>query len=65
MEQYFLAVRAEERVKVTMATMYLSGDAKLWWRTKYDGIQHGRCTIDNWEDLKRELKAQFFLENVE
>ena len=65
MEQYFLAVRAEERVKVTMATMYLSGDAKLWWRTKYDDIQHGRCTIDNWADLKRELKAQFFLENVE
>ncbi|KAL2230474.1 UNVERIFIED_CONTAM: hypothetical protein Sindi_1641800 [Sesamum indicum] len=35
MEQYFLAadVRDEAR-KVATATMYLTGDAKLWWRTK-------------------------------
>ena len=23
-----------------------------------------RCTIDSWEDLKRELKSKFFLKNV-
>lgn len=39
--------------------------AKLWWRTKYEEIQHGRCVIDSWADLKRELKAQFLPENVE
>ncbi|KAJ7971608.1 Gag-asp_proteas domain-containing protein [Quillaja saponaria] len=65
-EQYFRAVRMDlEEAKVTTATMYLVGDAKLWWRTKYVDIQDGRCVIDSWEDLRRELKAQFFPENVE
>lgn len=48
-----------------MATMYLAGDAKLWWRTRYDDIQNGRCVVDTWEDFFRELKAQFLPENVE
>ncbi|KAJ7982631.1 Retrotransposon protein, putative, Ty3-gypsy subclass [Quillaja saponaria] len=66
MEQYFRVVRMDsEEAKVTTATMYLAGDAKLWWRTKYVDIQDGRCVIDTWEDLRRELKAQFFPENVE
>ncbi|KAJ7968204.1 Senescence-specific cysteine protease sag39 [Quillaja saponaria] len=66
MEQYFRAVRMDsEEANVTTTTMYLAGDAKLWWRTKYVDIQDGRCVIDTWEDLRRELKAQFFSENVE
>ena len=65
MEQYFLAVRAEsEEIKVSMATMYLSGDAKLWWRMKYQEIQQGRCQVESWEDLRRELKSQFFPKNA-
>ncbi|KAA0045427.1 uncharacterized protein E6C27_scaffold294G00240 [Cucumis melo var. makuwa] len=27
--------------------------------------KEGRCTIDTWDTLKRELRSQFFLENVE
>ena len=35
-EQYFQVVRADsEDLKVSMATMYLSRDAKVWWRMKY------------------------------
>ncbi|XP_062080659.1 uncharacterized protein LOC133785442 [Humulus lupulus] len=65
MEHYFRVVRAEsEDGKVAMATMYLSADAKVWWRTKYDDIQNGRCTITTWDDLERELKTQFLPENV-
>ena len=46
MEQYFRAVRVDsEDLKVSMATMYLSRDAKVWWRTKYDDLQHGRCYL--------------------
>lgn len=45
--------------------MYLISNAKLWWRTKYDDIQKGRCHINSWEDLRGELKTQFFLENVD
>ena len=54
-----------EEAKVTTATMYLIGDAKLWWWTKYEDIMVGRCEINSWEDLKRELKTQFFPKNVE
>ena len=66
MEQYFLAagIRDEAR-KVTTATMYLSGDAKLWWRTKYADIQANRVRIDSWELLKEAIRNQFFPENVE
>ena len=28
--------------QVTMATMYLSGDAKLWWQTQYEDVLEGR-----------------------
>ena len=28
-------------------------------------IQEGRCTIDTWDSLKRELRSQFFPENFE
>ena len=45
--------------------MHLSKDAKLWWRSRYIDIQEGRCTIDTWDALKKELHSQFFPENVE
>ncbi|KAK3016633.1 hypothetical protein RJ639_006022 [Escallonia herrerae] len=53
-----------EATKVSMATMYLVGDAKLWWRKKYVEIEDGTCVINTWDILKRELKSQFFLENT-
>jgi hypothetical protein len=43
--------------------MYFLRDAKLWWRTRYEDIQAGRCVVDTWDDLKRELKV--LPENVE
>ncbi|CAL5413401.1 unnamed protein product [Camellia sinensis] len=65
-EQYFKAVKADaEETRISMATMYLSGDAKLWWQTKHDEMQRGLSTIETWEQLKHELKLQFFPKNVE
>ncbi|KAK3028527.1 hypothetical protein RJ639_038595 [Escallonia herrerae] len=64
-EQYFRAIRVDsEATKVSMAAMYLVGDAKLWWRKKYAEIEDGSCIINSWEILKRELKSQFFPENT-
>ena len=45
--------------------MHVADDAKLWWRSKLNDIQNGSCTTSLWEDLKRELRTQFFPENVE
>ncbi|KAK3012846.1 hypothetical protein RJ639_010346 [Escallonia herrerae] len=58
------AIRVDSVVmKVSMAAMYLVGDAKLWWRKKYAEIKDGSC-INTWDILKRELKSQFFPENT-
>lgn len=66
MEQYFNATNTTtEELKITSATMHLTDNAKLGWRSHYMDIQEGRCTIDAWDKLKQALRAQFFLENVE
>ncbi|XP_057964296.1 uncharacterized protein LOC131155282 [Malania oleifera] len=66
MEHYFTCSRVDLEVdRVNMATVYLVGDAKLWWRTKWNDIQHNRCVINTWEGLKHALNAQFYSENVE
>ncbi|KAA0040334.1 uncharacterized protein E5676_scaffold142G004340 [Cucumis melo var. makuwa] len=66
LEQYFRATNTvTEEAKVTLATMHMSEDAKLWWRSRFVDMQEGRCTIDTWDALKRELCSQFFPENVE
>ncbi|KAK3029579.1 hypothetical protein RJ639_038330 [Escallonia herrerae] len=64
-EQYFRAIRVDsEATKVSMAAMYLVGDAKLWWQKKYAEIEDGSCVINTWEILKSELKRQLFPENT-
>ncbi|XP_068666698.1 uncharacterized protein [Aristolochia californica] len=66
MEQYFKATKiSEEALKVDTATMYLTDDAMLWWRRRYGDVTEGRCTIATWEDFRKEIKSQFFPENVE
>lgn len=56
-EQYFRAARIPEAQKVTITSMYLTGDAKLWWRTRAE--DKARREIESWDDLKTELKEQF------
>ncbi|KAA0041498.1 uncharacterized protein E5676_scaffold205G001550 [Cucumis melo var. makuwa] len=66
LEQYFKATNTvTEEAKVTLATIHLSEDAKLWWRSRFVDMQEGRCMIDTWDALKRELRSQFFPKNVE
>ena len=48
MEQYFHAIRLGlKKARVTITTMYLIGDAKLWQRTKYEDIMVGQCKINS------------------
>ena len=45
--------------------MYLTGDAKLWWRTRSsDDATASRPKIKRWEILKKELKDQFLPMNT-
>ena len=34
MKQYFIATRIPIGKQITITTMYLLGDAKLWWQTR-------------------------------
>ena len=57
MEQYFKAVRVPDQEKVTITSMYLLGDTKIWWRTHVeDDADASRMKIDSWDALKKELK---------
>ncbi|KAL0455588.1 UNVERIFIED_CONTAM: hypothetical protein Slati_0898000 [Sesamum latifolium] len=61
MEQYFLAANVEDEArKVSNATMYLTGDAKLWWRTKYSEIQANQVRLDTWALLREAIRVKFF-----
>ena len=65
MEQYFQATRVSEREQVTITSMYLFGDAKLWWRGRInDDACAGRPRIETFDVLKKELRDQFLPLNV-
>ena len=65
MERYFEAIALmDEATKVRTATLYLTDNATLWWRRRFADIEKGTCTIDTWDAFKREIKRQFYHENV-
>ncbi|KAG6474774.1 hypothetical protein ZIOFF_068713 [Zingiber officinale] len=65
MEQYFVVAKVPETKKEIIASMYLIGDAKLWWRTRLvDDANAGRQKIDTWDRLKKEMKDQFLPGNT-
>ena len=65
MEQYFIAARIPVGEQVAITTMYLIGDAKLWWRTRTsEDVATGRPKIDSWKILKKELNDQFLPTNT-
>nr|CAN70814.1 hypothetical protein VITISV_010240 [Vitis vinifera] len=65
MERYFEAIAlTDEAAKVRTATLYLIDTATLWWRRRFADMEKGICTIETWEDFKREIKRQFYPEDV-
>ncbi|KAL6312790.1 hypothetical protein AAG906_032960 [Vitis piasezkii] len=65
MEQFFRVAHVLDSEKVSITSMYLTGDAKLWWRTRIeDDVEFGRPQIITLETLKNELKDQFLPTNT-
>ncbi|KAJ9705479.1 hypothetical protein PVL29_003496 [Vitis rotundifolia] len=65
MERYFEAIALiDEAAKVRTATLYLTDTATLWWRRRFADMEKGICTIETWDDFKREIKRQFYPEDV-
>ncbi|KAL0281711.1 UNVERIFIED_CONTAM: hypothetical protein Sradi_7294600 [Sesamum radiatum] len=60
METYFQEAKVPEAEKVSITSMYLTGDAKLWWRSRLlDDASANWKRIETWDVLKKELKDQF------
>lgn len=58
MEQYLLAAHIPDREKVMIISMYLIGDAKLWWQTRLQDDEHAnKLHIETCKSLKKNLKA--------
>ncbi|XP_074373828.1 uncharacterized protein LOC141714196 [Apium graveolens] len=64
-EQYFRDAHIDVVEQVSITSMYLVGDAKLWWQTRTHGdASMDRPEITTFEALKRELKEQFLTLNA-
>lgn len=56
---YFMTARVSEVEKVSITTMYLGGDAKMWWRSHLsNNVSVNRDLINTWDVLTRDLKDQ-------
>ncbi|KAF2282345.1 hypothetical protein GH714_043993 [Hevea brasiliensis] len=65
MEQYFRALGiTDDARKIDHAPLYLADTATVWWRRRQADREKGLCIINTWEDFKKELKRQFYPENV-
>ena len=65
MERYFESIALTDEVtKVRTTTLYLTDTTTLWWRWRFADMEKGICIIETWEDFKREIKSQFYLEDV-
>ena len=65
MERYFEAIAlTDEAVKVRTTTLYLTDTTTLWWHRRFTDMEKDICTIETWEDFKREIKRQFYSEDM-
>ncbi|GFS29830.1 hypothetical protein Acr_00g0008700 [Actinidia rufa] len=66
LEQYFEAtnIREEDR-KIKTTSLFLTDATALWWRRCHTDMERGTSTIATWDDFKKEIKRQFYLENSE
>lgn len=50
--------------RIDHASMFLADVSMVWWRRIYVDVEKGHYTITTWDDFKRELKKQFYLEST-
>ncbi|KAG9459075.1 hypothetical protein H6P81_003583 [Aristolochia fimbriata] len=65
-EKYFKTSRVTDKEqKVSIVSLFLVDDAKLWWRRREVDMKSGTASVETWEQFKKELKAQFYPEDVD
>ena len=62
LEHCFFAAHVGDKDKVIVTAIFLSGDPKIWWRSRVvDDMESGRVAISNWEEVKAEMRNKFLL----
>lgn len=65
LEHYFKVSKRKDNAKVDIAALYLTGDAKLWWRSRTEGDRAAeKEPITTWDEMKAELRRQFLPNNA-
>ncbi|KAE8705397.1 cytochrome P450 78A7-like [Hibiscus syriacus] len=66
LDQYFAAMGiTEDAKKVSIASVYLSEVALMWWRRRCNDVKRGTAPIATWGEFQAEFKEQFYPEYVE
>ncbi|KAF2287784.1 hypothetical protein GH714_002711 [Hevea brasiliensis] len=65
LEQYFQAIGIDEDArKIKHAPLYLADTTMVWWRRRHANINKGTFVLVAWDDFKKELRKQFYLDNA-
>jgi hypothetical protein len=62
LSHYYKAVHTPGEEKVDLTTMFLVGDAKLWWRNICE--DENRPSVQTWDELAKEICEQFLPTNT-
>ncbi|KAE8657632.1 hypothetical protein F3Y22_tig00116984pilonHSYRG00043 [Hibiscus syriacus] len=66
LNQYFVAMGITENAKkVSIASVYLSEVALMWWRRRCNDVKRGTAPNTTWEEFQAEFKEQFYPEYAE
>ncbi|GMI79779.1 hypothetical protein HRI_001647200 [Hibiscus trionum] len=66
MEQYFRVMGIKDDAeKVTVASMYLTDVALLWWRRRCSEEKGKNIPVETWEEFQVEFKGQFYPTNAQ
>ncbi|KAE8736351.1 cytochrome P450 78A7-like [Hibiscus syriacus] len=66
LDQYFAATGiTEDAKKVSIASVYLSEVALMWWRRRCNDVKRGNAAIETWVEFQAEFKEQFYPEYAE
>ena len=66
MERYFKHLKLEDdESKISMATLFLTDNALMWWRRRSMEIEQGTFSLTTWEEFKNDLKLHFYPQNAQ
>ncbi|KAL6284436.1 hypothetical protein ACE6H2_015365 [Prunus campanulata] len=64
-ERYFKYLKMkDDEPKITIATLFLTDNAFMWWRRRSIEIDQGTFTLETWDELRKDIMLHFYPENA-